>query len=229
MQRAVVRHQVTAFCRFFAILSKLLVKSAILVSFTAKFKRIPTAMPANTDLYPLFEQLFKEHYNSLANYALSIVKNRQDAEDVVQDVFVKLWQNSPQVVGTNQVKFYLFTATKNTCISLLRKQAGKTFVEPEDIPEQSPDTTIPSADPALFVEQALSLLPAQCLAIFKLSRFGKLTYQQIADELGISVRTVENQVGKALRIMRDFAKKNNISFSLLILILFPDLCPAGMA
>jgi RNA polymerase sigma-70 factor (family 1) len=228
LQLSVVRDQVTAFCRFFAILSELLVKSAILVSFTAKFKRILTAMPANTELYPLFEQLFKDHYNSLANYALSIVKNRQDAEDIVQDVFVKLWQNSPQVVSTNQVKFYLFTATKNTCISLLRKQAGKTFVEPEDIPEQTPDTPIPSADPALFVQQALSLLPAQCLVIFKLSRYGKLTYQQIADELGISVKTVENQMGKALRIMRDFAKKNNISFSLLILFLFPDLMPAGI-
>ena len=185
-------------------------------------------MPANADLYPLFEQLFKEHYNSLANYALSIVKNRQDAEDVVQDVFVKLWQNSPQVVGTNQVKFYLFTATKNTCISLLRKQAWKTFVELEDIPGQTPDTIVKSADPAMFVQQALSLLPAQCLVIFKLSRFGKLTYQQIAHELGISVKTVENQMGKALRIMRDFAKKNNISFALLILIFFPDLNPAGI-
>ena len=185
-------------------------------------------MPANADLYPLFEQLFKENYNLLANYALTIVRNRQDAEDIVQDVFIKLWQNSPQVVNTNQVKFYLFTATKNTCISLLRKQAGKTFVEPEDIPDQTPDIAIKAADPAMFVEQALSLLPAQCLAIFKLSRFGKLTYAQIAHELGISVKTVENQMSKALRIMRDFAKKNNISFSLLILILFPNLNPIGI-
>jgi RNA polymerase sigma factor (sigma-70 family) len=82
-------------------------------------------MAANVELYPLFEKLFKEYYNTLANYALSIVKNRADAEDVVQDVFVKLWQNSPQVVNTDQVKYYLYTATKNTCITLLRKQAGK--------------------------------------------------------------------------------------------------------
>lgn len=185
-------------------------------------------MPPTSELYTLFEQLFKDHYNSLANYALSIVKNRQDAEDVVQDVFVKLWQNSPQVVGTNQVKFYLYTATKNTCISLLRKQAGKTFVQPEDIPEQSPSTFTHSPDPAQFVQQALSLLPAQCLAVFKLSRFGKLTYQQIAEELGISVKTVENQMSKALRIMRDFAKKNNISFALLIMMLFPEIYTAGI-
>lgn len=186
-------------------------------------------MSANQELYPLFEKLFKENYNSLANYALSIVKNKQDAEDAVQDVFIKLWQNSPQVVNTNQVKFYLFTATKNTCISILRKQAGKTFVEPDVIPANIPaeEMTV-SADPLLFIEQALALLPPQCQVIFKLSRFGKMTYQQIAEELGISPRTVENQVGKALRIMRDFAKQHNISFALLVMILFPDLYPVGI-
>jgi RNA polymerase sigma-70 factor (family 1) len=183
-------------------------------------------MTANQDLYPLFEKLFREHYNTLANYALSILKNRQDAEDAVQDVFVKLWQNSPQVVTTGQVKFYLFTATKNTCISLLRKQAGKTFVEPEDIPDTESNPS--GADPVAAVKQALTLLPPQCLVIFKLSRFGNLTYQQIADELGISVKTVENQMGKALRIMREFAKKYNISFSLLVVLLFCEMHTVGL-
>lgn len=180
-------------------------------------------MGANPELYPLFERLFKEHYNTLANYALSIVKNRQDAEDVVQDVFVKLWQNSPQVVSTDQVRFYLYTATKNTCITLLRKQAGKTFVEPDNLHITDTESKPSGADPVTAIKEALALLPPQCLVIFKLSRFGKLTYQQIADELGISVKTVENQMGKALRIMRDFARQNNISFSLVVLILFQDM------
>lgn len=184
-------------------------------------------MPANQDLYPLFEKLFREHYNSLANYALSILKNRQDAEDAVQDVFVKLWQNSPQVVSTEQVKFYLFTATKNTCITLLRKQAGKTFVDPETTHIPDTGTKPAGGDPVAAVKQALALLPPQCLVIFKLSRFGNLTYQQIADELGISVKTVENQMGKALRIMRDFARQNNISFSLIVLILLSDFFSAS--
>ena len=187
-------------------------------------------MAVNAELYPLFEKLFREHYNTLANYALSIVKNRADAEDVVQDVFVKLWQNTPQVLSTDQVKFYLYTATKNTCISLLRKQAGKTFIQPGEIPNHIPDTDAnpPGADPVAAIKQALALLPPQCLAIFKLSRFGNLTYQQIADELGISVKTVENQMGKALRIMRDFAKKHNISFSMLMIMLLPDMYTVGL-
>jgi RNA polymerase sigma-70 factor (family 1) len=182
-------------------------------------------MPANTQLYATFEALFREHYNSLANYAYSILKNKENAEDIVQDVFVKLWQNTPDVINTPQVKFYLLTATKNNCISFLRKQSGKAFVQVEEtnLPAQADEPVRREhQDITTIINQALSHLPPQCLAIFKLSRFGKLTYQQIADELGLSVKTVENQMGKALRIMRDYAKQHNISFALLLLLLFPD-------
>ncbi|HYF29559.1 MAG TPA: RNA polymerase sigma-70 factor [Chitinophagaceae bacterium] len=176
------------------------------------------------ELYSTFEALFKEHYNALANYAFSFLKNKESAEDVVQDVFVKLWQNQPDVVKTSQVKFYLFTAIKNNCISVLRKESGKVFVQPEDVQlsaSEEPAHHGPK-DIGSLIDKALSTLPPQCLVIFKMSRFGKLTYQQIADELGLSVKTVENQVGKALRIMREHAKQHNISFALLMLVLFPE-------
>jgi RNA polymerase sigma-70 factor (family 1) len=175
-------------------------------------------MLINRDLYEVFEKLFREHYEALSNYAFSILRSKDDAEDVVQDVFIKLWQNSPDVIYTPQVKFYLLTAVKNGCISFLRKQAGRKFVQADDLPlaatEDHVDHTI---DPVKLVGKALSLLPEQCAIIFKLSRFGKLTYGEIARELDISVKTVENQVGKALRIMREYAKKNNISLSLLFI------------
>ncbi|MGB8195247.1 MAG: sigma-70 family RNA polymerase sigma factor, partial [Chitinophagaceae bacterium] len=135
------------------------------------------------------------------------------------------------VIESPQFKFYLLTATRNSCISFLRKQAGKVFVEPDDVnmlsvaetPEPA-STGGPTQDMAAVVEKALSLLPPQCLAVFRLSRFGKLTYQQIAEELGISIKTVENQMGKALKIMRDYARRNNISFVLLLAYL--DVCSA---
>lgn len=181
-------------------------------------------MPATPELYTTFEALFRQHYNALANYAYSILKNKQNAEDVVQDVFVKLWQNTPDVINTPNVKFYLLTATKNNCISLLRKQSGKTFLQVEEthLPAQADEPVRREMqDIPAIIDQALSHLPPQCLAIFKLSRFGKLTYQQIADELGLSVKTVENQMGKALRIMRDYAKQHNISFALLLIMIAP--------
>jgi RNA polymerase sigma-70 factor (family 1) len=176
-------------------------------------------MPTNRQEYSRFELLFRAHYNSLANYAYSIVKNQQDAEDVVQEVFIRLWQSKPAAMETDGAKFYMLTATKNTCISLLRKQAGKFMVEPETVhlaaseEENKPTGT---EDIAKVIDRALAALPPQCLAIFKMSRFGQLTYQQIANELGISIKTVENQMGKALKIMRSFARQNNISFTLLM-------------
>ena len=177
-------------------------------------------MLADRDLYQVFEKLFKDHYEALANYAFSILRNKDDAEDIVQDVFIKLWQNSPDVIHTPQVKFYLLTAVKNGCISFLRKQAGKKFVQPDNLQlatnEESRDHSI---DPAKLAGEAISSLPAQCAVVFKMSRFGKLTYGQIARELGISVKTVENQVGKALRIMREYARKNNISIPCLLIVL----------
>jgi RNA polymerase sigma-70 factor (family 1) len=171
-------------------------------------------MQSTRNPHTRFEQVFREHYNHLANYAFSILKSEQDAEDVVQEVFIRIWQNNPDVLTSEQVKFYLVTATRNGCISFLRKQAGKKFVDPETAGIQStPDEArVEDQDLSTLVEQALAQLPPQCGVIFKLSRFGKLTYQQIADELNLSVKTVENQMGKALRMMRDYAKKNNIKF-----------------
>jgi RNA polymerase sigma-70 factor (ECF subfamily) len=182
-------------------------------------------MPTDRDLYSLFESIFREHYGSLSNYAFSILRKREDAEDVVQDIFIKIWQNTPQVIETSQIKFYLITAVRNGCISFLRKQGRQAHVQPEDahlhtLPDEPMAEKRKEPDIRLVVKEAFSLLPPQCAVVFKMSRFGKMTYQQIATELNISVKTVENQVGKALRIMREYAKQHNISFSLLLFVLF---------
>ena len=174
-------------------------------------------MPSDKDLYRKFESVFKEHYNSLANYALSILKNEHDAEDVVQDLFIRIWQNTPEVIESPQVKYYLLTAVRNGCISHIRKQAGKTFVQPEDVHLHEAEEEKKEAveDLAIIANRAMEQLPPQCQLIFRLSRFGKLTYQQIADELGLSVKTVENQMGKALKMMREYARKHKVYISIL--------------
>lgn len=178
-------------------------------------------MPASPELYSLFENLFREHYNELSNYAYSILKNREDAEDAVQDVFIKIWQKDPTIINKDGIKFYLLTATRNTCISFLRRQAGQYSTTPDhlaNVPADEPSISA-SVDYNALVKNALALLPPQCLAIFKLSRFARLTYQQIADELDLSVKTVENQMGKALKIMREYARQNQVSFTLLLLLI----------
>jgi RNA polymerase sigma-70 factor (family 1) len=182
-------------------------------------------MQSSPELYRIFEHLFREHYNELSNYAFSILKNKQDAEDAVQDVFIKIWQKDPHIVSNDGIKFYLLTATRNTCISFLRKQSNQHSIEPEHLSNLAAEETTSSkpVDYGALVQNALALLPPQCLAIFKLSRFARLTYQQIADELELSVKTVENQMGKALKIMREYAKQNQVSFSMLLLLIAQSL------
>src|SRR4051812_15563905 len=94
-------------------------------------------MAANNQLYRVFEAVFKEHYNQLANYAFSILKNEQDAEDVVQEIFVKIWNNNPEVVATDHIKYYLITATRNGCISLLRRQASQPTINTDQVELQA--------------------------------------------------------------------------------------------
>jgi RNA polymerase sigma-70 factor (ECF subfamily) len=115
----------------------------------------------------------------------------------------------------------LLTAVKNGCISFLRKEAQKKEINVDGVYnlQVAEEKVEPKNDAADFIDQALALLPPQCQVIFKMSRLGKLTYQQIAEELGLSVKTVENQMGKALRIMRDFAREHQIAFGLLLLLL----------
>lgn len=188
-------------------------------------------MPLPSEQYEKFESLFREHYNSLAAYAFTILKNRADAEDVVQDVFVRIWQKNPSVIGNEGIKFYLFTATKNNCISLLRRQAALVpFTEQEgglaELPSGDPPAGKP-VDYAALIQQAFELLPPQCRTIFRMSRLARLTYAEIAAELNLSVKTVENQMGKAIRLMREYARKNKIPLPVLYFFLAQCLSRAA--
>jgi RNA polymerase sigma factor (sigma-70 family) len=95
-------------------------------------------MPQDKQLYQDFEALFKAQYNSLANYACSILGNEHEAEDVVQEVFIKIWNTQPELARSPQAKFYLLTAVRNTSISSLRKSSARPTISTEDI--QLPQT-----------------------------------------------------------------------------------------
>lgn len=179
-----------------------------------------TVMDQQDAQYQLFESIFRQHYEQLARYAYTILRNQADAEDVVQEVFIRIWNTNRNVLTMDQPGFYLSTSVKNASISFLRKQAGKQFLPADNVSiPDAPTDPAEEKDLVSIAQKALAELPPQCLVIFKLSRFGKLTYQQIANELGISAKTVENQMGKAIRLMREFAKKNEVSFTWILLFL----------
>lgn len=152
-----------------------------------------------------FEQLFRQHYKLLCNAANKIINDREAAEDVVQEVFVKLWNKRTELTVIQSLKSYLFRATVNTALNYL--ETRKNIVPLEAV--GNIETAAGAGDKVHYNElerklaEAIEQLPPKCKAIFILSRYEGMKYQQIADHLDISVKTVENQMGKALQVLRE--------------------------
>ena len=154
-----------------------------------------------------FEKLFRQLYEELYYHACRYLWRREDAEEVVQDVFVRLWEKRMELQISTSVKAYLYTAVRNRAINHLNSRwAKESHLSLESFDnltvgnEEAPDQE------ALIrlLQQAITTLPEQCRIIFQLSRQSGLTYDEIAEELGISRETVKSQVKIALRKLRAF-------------------------
>lgn len=146
-----------------------------------------------------FQLLFRNYYRPLCLYALHYINNVDDVEDVVQDCFVRLLEAS---VEPRNVRAWLYAAVRNRCIDLLRQSSHA--VEPlavglEDATdEEQQERSLREA----CLWEAIDALPARCREVFLLSKRDGLTYAQIAQRLGLSEKTVEHQVSKALKHLR---------------------------
>lgn len=152
-----------------------------------------------------FKLLFREFYNPLCNYAYTILKDRSLSEDTVQEVFAKMWDKREQL-DIDSIKSYLFQSTKNKAIEMLRQQKRMTKHNEQLQTVENIDHSIEDqADKYLLKEKlfnSIRQLPPKCQEIFVLSKVNGLTYSEIADDLQISKKTVENQIGRALRLLR---------------------------
>jgi RNA polymerase sigma-70 factor (ECF subfamily) len=157
-----------------------------------------------------FEALYLKHHKYLIGLAYNIVRDKNLAKDVVQEVFVKLWRNKERLQFGDQIKHYLFKATSHTSLNYLRSQRKiyriDDFERIKDIASPSGTETASFKELELRSRQAIDRLPPQCKVIFLLSRQEGLKYQEIADSLGLSVKTVENQMGIALEKLRQDLK-----------------------
>lgn len=171
----------------------------------------------------VFETVFRKHYQALCNYACGILKDMDDAEEMVQGMFLKLWEQREEIEITVSLKSYLYRAVHNTCLNRLkhlkvqevyRQHVGE-YLENN---HESATDLLDKDELEIRISDALEKLPEQCRLIFKMSRFEELKYQEIADRLGLSIKTVENQIGKALKIMR--AELSDYLPIFLFLILF---------
>lgn len=156
---------------------------------------------------PAFEMLFKTYYQPLCRYANSYLKDPDGAEEIVQAAFIGFWEKRKTISIETSLKSYLYRAIRNACLNELKhEQVKQKYFANESIKEEAKSE--PADHLAIHEEledkirAAIQTLPEQCRLIFTMSRFEELKYQEIADQLNLSVKTVENQMGKALKIMR---------------------------
>jgi len=154
-----------------------------------------------------FELLFHFYYPGLVMYSVQFTTDRMEAEEIVQDFFVRFWQKHQQILLTDSLKSYLFLSVKNGCLNYLKHKK----VEEKYIRQMAELSNRHLAyDPDLYlaselqekVKNVIDLLPEKCREIFIMSRIQGLKNEEIATNLNLSKRTVETQISKALKVLR---------------------------
>lgn len=151
-----------------------------------------------------FEGIFRKYFVPLTGFANGYMDDQEQAKDIVQAVLLRIWEQRASLEIHTALKPYLFNAVRNSCLNELQKSktrqkrlAGLLVETTDDI-----NSHMEYAELCQQIHTAIQLLPEECRRIFMLSRFEKLKYSEIATRLGISVKTVEAQISKALRVLR---------------------------
>ncbi len=152
-----------------------------------------------------FEVLFKTYYKVLCLYAGLYVKDIDLAEEIVQELFYHIWKNREKLYINQSTKAYLYHATQNRCLKMIRSQqvASRYADYVKHAPAQQVSTPLDELNAKeldLIIEQTLNALPVRTEEIFRMNRFEGLKYAEIAQKLSISVKTVEANMGKALKV-----------------------------
>ena len=153
-----------------------------------------------------FRQVYIYFYRRLYQFALAIVKVREASEEIVEDVFIRIWQQRADVPAIQNLRVYLYTATKNTSLNYLSKKARESITQPFDHihvgmsgSAVTPEQILLTAEMYRKVQEAVDALPPRCKMIFKLVREDGLKYKEIAGILNISVNTIDAQMAIAVK------------------------------
>jgi RNA polymerase sigma-70 factor (ECF subfamily) len=167
-------------------------------------KEILQLLPTKGD--KAMELLFKKYYTYLCRVLIRVIPDENTVEDLAQDVFLDVWRKRDTINISVSLKAYLRRAARNKALNYIRDRKIK-WEDDDSHPEM--ESTIVGANQLLEAEELQQLinrsidqLPERCRLVFSLSRFEDMTYQEVADELGISIKTVENQISKALKLLR---------------------------
>ncbi len=155
-----------------------------------------------------YERFFKGHYADIVRFTNRFVRSQQIAEEIAQEVFMYIWEKRETIEIQSSLRSYLYSAAKNRSINYLKLELPKAQAQ-MDISEHEVGFEAPAKDEgqakyvSQMVKQAVDALPKKCREIFILSRNAGLTYDEIAEELDLSKKTVENQMGIALKKLRE--------------------------
>jgi RNA polymerase sigma-70 factor (ECF subfamily) len=171
-----------------------------------------------------FEQLFRQYKNKLYSFIFHLSGSATIAEDVLQDVFLKIWRDRGQLTGIDNFNAYLYRMAQNTAINVLRRQSREALLlnevqrlAPEGVHS---DELLAAKEVQTALQQAINNLPPQQRKVYQLGQEQGLTYEQIAHALGISTSTVRNHMVQALKAIREYIA---LHFPSLLIYLVPAL------
>jgi RNA polymerase sigma-70 factor, ECF subfamily len=154
-----------------------------------------------------YDTIFRAWYAPLVRATHAVVHDRSVAEDIVQDAMLELWRRRAQLDAEGSAQAYLFRATRNRALNHLRhlqvQRKTAVYLDTEEAREASAPAQLVAAELEAAVQQAIAGLPPRCREVFEMSRTRGLRYAEIASTLDISVKAVEANMGRALRILRE--------------------------
>jgi RNA polymerase sigma-70 factor (ECF subfamily) len=177
-----------------------------------------------------YEVLFQEHYKNLVLYAKKFVLETEIARDIVQDVFIYIWEKRHKIHIEKSVSSYLFRAVRNACINHLKKESTKeNYIRQFLLSVNNGELTAGKAadvheivvhkDLLKRIELIIESLPEQCKSMFRMSRFRGLKNKEIAEIYSVSPRTVETQIYRALKVLKEDLKSYLVHAACLIAVL----------
>lgn len=151
--------------------------------------------------------VFRTYYARLVHFAAGMLGDTAAAEEVSQDVMLELWRRRTTITVDTSLQGYLFRATRNRALNQIRHdkvvQRGSAFAAQETTSPAVGDRELREKEIDVALQDAIQTLPPRCREVFELSRMQNLKYSEIASALDISIKTVEAQMGKALKILRE--------------------------
>ena len=165
-----------------------------------------------------FEEVFINYYPFLQKFAEGYVNNKDEASDIVQSVFLSIWERKEKLKEDTNLNNYLITLTKNQCLNYIKHlKAKQTYLQNQSYNvnelllnyyalEKLNENKLILNELSAMIESAINSLPEQCKEIFRMSRFENMKYHEIAEKLSISVKTVEKKMSISLEILRTVLK-----------------------